>query len=307
MGRQVTAIRTGPAETMPPPIRPCPRRPKNPRLKIPALNAETAPQPLPRRKDFMKSMIETYPDAPDALIARWQERRGPLDFAPGEALAPLDADLAALTGQPVADPGPDRPRRASGYAVKRHALARELAGQPELVLLHAVLIACLRKHSWPDHAPALFLRLWSEQPDWLMANLSDRWKISAAITFADHGATEAQRRLGQSLNLLFSLMKLYEAERLYSGRSPDQPFGLGRKAEASLPLGMPGFSLGSGGLDYNLLAPIWAEAQVVPVLGPLARHLLERLNGDPGTLFRRLQAMRARRDQRQKGGTPADP
>lgn len=252
-------------------------------------------------------MTETYPNAPDTLIARWQERRAPLDFGPGEALPALDADLVALAERPVADPGADRPRRASGYAVKHHALARELAGQPELVLVHAQLISCLRKRGWPDHAPALFLRLWTEQPDWLIAHLPDRWKVSAAITFADHGASEAQRRLGQSLNLLFSLMKLYEAERLYSGRAPDQPFGLGRKADAPLPLGMPGFSLGSGGLDYNLLAPIWAEAQVVPVLGPLACHLLERLNDDPGTLFRRLQAMRVRRDQRRKGGKPADP
>lgn len=119
-------------------------------------------------------MTETYPNAPDTLIARWQERRAPLDFGPGEALPALDADLVALAGRPVADPGPDRPRRASGYAVKHHALARELAGQPELVLLHAQLISCLRKRGWPDHAPALFLRLWAEQPDWLIGHLPDR-------------------------------------------------------------------------------------------------------------------------------------
>ncbi|MCF1709580.1 hypothetical protein L0V05_12215 [Tabrizicola sp. J26] len=252
-------------------------------------------------------MTATYPNAPETLIARWQERRTPLDFARGEALPPLDSDLVALTRQTVADPGPERPRRASGFAIKRHALARELVGQPELVLLHAVLIACLRKRDWPRHAPALFLRLWSEQADWLIVHLPDRWKISAAITFADHGATEAQRRLGQSLNLMFSLMKLYEAERLYSGRAPDDAFGFGRKVDAPLPLGMPGFSLGSGGLDYNLLAPIWSEAQATPILGPLASHLLDRLNADPGTLFRRLQSMRNRREQRRKAAKPPDP
>ncbi|MBD3763310.1 MAG: hypothetical protein IE927_00860, partial [Rhodobacterales bacterium] len=174
------------------------------------------------------------------------------------------------------------------------ALMGELAGGDELQLLHALLIAHLRKRAWPDHAPALFCRLWAEQADHLLNSLDTRWLISAAITFADHGQTERQRRLGQSLNLLFSLMKLYEFERLFSGRDPDRPHGLQGRSRAPLPLGMPSFSLASGGLDINLLAPIWAEAQDEPLMGPLACRLLAALNDDPGTLFARLARMRAR-------------
>jgi hypothetical protein len=65
-----------------------------------------------------------------------------------------------------------------------------------------------------------------------------------------------------------------------------------------LPMGMQRFGLRGGGLDRNLLAPIWQEAQQEPVAGPLACHLLDRLNADPRTLFRRIRKMReARLDQ----------
>ena len=43
------------------------------------------------------------------------------------------------------------------------------------------------------------------------------------------------------------------------------------------------------GLDINLMAQIWNEARKDPVAGPLACHLLQRLNQDPGNLFRMNQ------------------
>jgi hypothetical protein len=61
---------------------------------------------------------------------------------------------------------------------------------------------------------------------------------------------------------------------------------------------MEPFSLASGGLDINLLAPLWQRAQEVPVLGPIACDLLDRLNHDPGTVFARVQAMRERKRRR---------
>lgn len=237
----------------------------------------------------------SYPGAPATLVARWDARRDPLRFGPGEGLPAPDCDLAALAATPLYPP---RTAPGSSFGAKRAELAREMEGGSELALLHGLLIACLRKRSWPDHAPALFRRLWAEQRHTLIDQLSGRWLISAAITFADHGETEAQRRLGQSLNLLFSLMKLYEYERLHSGLPPERPYPPGRRSRAALPMGMPGFSLAAGGLDINLLAPIWAEAQAEPLLGPLACHLLDRLNADPGALFRRLGSLKARAARR---------
>lgn len=244
------------------------------------------------------AMTLTYPDGWDAAIARYEARRAPLDFGDGEALPPVEIPLAPLVLVSIAPPGP-LPPRPSLFARKRHALAEELQGLPDIALLHALLISALRKREWPAQAPALFRRLWAEEGETLRACLPGRWLISGAITFADHGATEGERMLGQSLKVLFSLLKLTEFERLYSGLEPAQPFRLGQKARVPLPLGMEPFSLKDGGLDVNLLAPMVQAARAEPVLGPLALDLLDRLNADPGTIFRRLALMREKLAQRQ--------
>lgn len=231
---------------------------------------------------------ETFPGAPQSLIDRWEARRGALAFGPGEALPAADMDLGPYDAPLTALPPP-----TGRHGQKLHEIAPEFIGAPALHLLHAVTIAHLRKRRFPPHAPALFRHLWTARRDALLAGLPARWLISAAITFADHGATEGERRLGAELNILFSLLKLTEFERLFSGRAPTEAFRPGRRADAPLPLGMEPFSLVSGGLDVNLLAPLWARALEEPVLGPLAEALLHRLNADPGTIFARLAAMRA--------------
>lgn len=235
--------------------------------------------------------VLTYPGAPETLIALWDKRRGRLGFADGEALPAPDADLAALA-RTVAAAAEPLPKGASGHATKAHALRLELQGYSELAVLHAVLVSHLRKRRQPRVAAPLFLRIWAEHGPQLITELPPRWLISAAITFGDHGTTPAQRLLGHELNVLFSLMKLYEFERLHSGQTPDAPFRR-KRVGAPLPMGMEPFALATGGLDINLLAPIWARAVKVPVLGPLACHLLERLNAEPGGVFRRIGVMRA--------------
>ena len=64
-----------------------------------------------------------------------------------------------------------RPEGLTRVEKKRHMLLGELQGHCELTLLHGLLISHLRKHTYPDSAPALFLRLWAEEEDWLLANL----------------------------------------------------------------------------------------------------------------------------------------
>lgn len=240
----------------------------------------------------------TYPGAPDSVIASWQSRRGPVIHGRDESLPPLDIDLAALRAETVPQLEPNLPPRRSHYMRKLLQLRKELAGKSELAALNADLIVHLRRESYPDHAPALFHRIWREEAPALIAELPGRWLISSIITFADHGETEAQRRIGQSLNILFSMMKLYEFERLHSGTASDRPFTGTPPKGSPLPMGMQRFGMAGGGLDKNLLAPIWHEAQQDPVAGPLACHLLNRLNADPRTLFRRIRLMRAaRRDE----------
>lgn len=244
----------------------------------------------------------TYPDGFEGVNARWEERRDPLTARDGEGLPPLNCDLASMASERMPDPPAPLVKPASSFAFKSHALAKELAGASRLAHLNALLIAHLRRRAWPDHAPALFCRLWTEHADDLIAELNARWLVSSLQTFADHGQTEAQRRVGSSLGLLFSMMKLYEFERTFSGTEPAEPHRLGKRAKVPLPMEMDDFSLKSGGLDYNMLAPLWRDAGADPVIAPLAQHLLEMLNRDNGTVFRRIQTMRERIARREERG-----
>lgn len=238
-----------------------------------------------------------YDRAPDSLIAHWDKRRVPMRPDEGEGLPGLEVDLAGLMARALPPAPAPLPEGASRHAMKEHELRVELAGQSELVLLHGLVIAHLRKRRFPDHAPQLFRRLWVEQAPYLLEALNTRWLISAVITFGEHGATASEQALGREMGMLFSMMKLYEFERLHSGRAPDEAFGL-RRVAAELPLGMTPFSLASGGLDINLLAPVWQRAMDEPVMGKLACLLLDRLNTDPGGLFRRIGQMRAKKRAR---------
>jgi hypothetical protein len=247
----------------------------------------------------------TYEGAPNSLIDQWQKRRAPMGFAGQEGLPDAGVDLASYLESRVPKDLPPLPPDASRHQQKTRELELVLTGQSGLVLLHAQLTAHLRKRSFPDHAPQLFHRIWSEHSDHLLANLSNRWLISALITFGDHGLREDQRLLGRETGMLFSVMKLYEFERLFSGLASDQAFAFGKRAKSPLPLDMPPFSLGSGGLDINLLAPLWQRASSVPLAGPIAIALLEHLNQDKRSLFARLQTMRQRQAARKKSAANA--
>jgi hypothetical protein len=233
----------------------------------------------------------TYPDAPASVIARWNQRRGPVLYGRGESLPPLELDLKPLTVRRVPVESAFSVGKVSHYQRKLGQLRAELVGQTELAVLNADLIVHLRRATFPAHAPALFLRVWREEPAVLLAELPDRWLISSVITFGDFGETEGQRRIGLALNMLFSLMKLYEFERLFSGMEPEKPFTSRRKPGTQMPLGMQDFGFRNGGLDFNLLAPVWEAATQEPVVGPLACRLLDRLNADPATIFRRIRMM----------------
>ncbi|ANT61567.1 hypothetical protein AYJ57_12270 [Salipiger sp. CCB-MM3] len=248
----------------------------------------------------------SYPGGIAAILTQMEGRRDAIDYAPGEALPPYDTPLAGLADRIIGDPDGDpdeAPPFRSSYHRKRHALRKELTGRSELVFLNALLIAHLRKRSFPEHAPALFQRLWAEEGAALLAQLDPRWLVSSVTTFGDHGLSLVQRSVGLALTVLFGTMKLYESERLYSGLAADRPFALDGKARSPLPLEMDSYSLPSGGLDVNLIGRLWMEAEGDPVIRPLAHHLLELLICDERTVFRRLRTMRQRQTRRQ--ATPA--
>lgn len=253
----------------------------------------TTPEPPADPAPAADEAIETFPEAPDSLVAIWKQRRRRLKLAARDWFPPADLELAPLLEAriPLEIPPLEGPQTL--HAKKLHQMRVELRGRPELTAINAILIAHLRKQRFPSHTPALFRRIWAEAGAALMPELPGRWLISSAITFGDHGETEAQRRVGLSINVLFSLMKLYEFERFHSGYAADTPFPTRRIRRRRLPLDMPHFNLSTGGLDINLLAQIWNEARKEPVVGPLACFLLQKLNEDPGNLFRRIGMMRA--------------
>ncbi len=248
----------------------------------------------------MGEIGKTYQAGVEGLLPAYQKRRALLT---GEALPPLDIDFAPLKDMALPPQENPRPEGLSRTQKKRHMLLGELQGHSELALLHGLLISHLRKHTYPDDAPALFLRLWREQEDWLLETLPTRWLISAVITFAEHGGTEADRNLAARMNMFFSLMKIYEAERCFSGLPPQKPFKVKDRNKSPLPMGMKDFSVLNGDLEAHLLAPLWRDAKHAPGIGRLVHHLLDVLNHDDGTVFRRLAKMRdaAAKSQAAKG------
>jgi hypothetical protein len=232
---------------------------------------------------------QTFPGGIASLVPQYQKRRALLT---GPDLPPLDMDFQPLKDMPLPAQELPRPEGLTRVAKKRHMLLGELQGHCELTLLHGLLVSHLRKHTYPDHAPALFLRMWSTEQDWLLNNLPSRWLISAVITFADHGQTEADRNLATRMNMLFSLMKIYEAERCFSGNAPQEPFRIKDRNKSPLPMGMKDFSVLKGDLEAHLLAPLLRDANKAPATGRLVQHLLELLNQDDGSVFRRFALMR---------------
>ncbi|MGH1578329.1 glycosyltransferase family 2 protein [Planktotalea sp.] len=263
---------------------------------------ETSPQTL------------TYEGGFDAVVARMEARQKPLGFAKGEALPPLDVDLAALKTAMVIERDPKsvpRLKEQSGHLRKSLELNAEFVGLPELCKLHGLLIAHLRKSDQPKHTMTLFTRLWAEESEFLFQHLDPRWLVSAITTFGDHGQNEVQRRVGQSMTVLFATMKLYESERLYSGFPPDKEFKLKRLVHRKLPLNMDRYALVSGGLDVNMLARLWVDAKQDSTIAPLAHRLLDLLNADNGTVFRRFATLRGRkirqRGQKDSGTSEPEP
>lgn len=247
-----------------------------------------------------------YPAGMAGILKQMNARRAPLGFAKNEVLPPLDCDLDKLAKSTVSVPDQST-RSLSDNSRKSWEIAKELHGQNALLHLNGLLISHLRKRSQPAHTADLFVRLWTEQSDLLIREMDLRWKVSSLTTFGDHGKTPAQRSAGLGLSTLFGAMKLYESERLFSGRDADRPFTLDGRATGPLPLQMNAFSLADGGLDVNMIGRLWEEADADPVIRPLAHDMLQKLIDDPRTVFRRMQRLRARKLRRMEHASAAEP
>ncbi len=248
----------------------------------------------------MSEKTLTYPGGYAYMMERYDGRRDPFDFGP-EDLPSADSNLTVLRNAIVPERatlrGPADPN--TSWARKRRQIAEEFVGQSELAFLNAQLISNLRKRKQPPQTAELFQRLWAEESEHLIEVLSLRWLVSSVQTFADHGQTPVQREVGQGLRMLFGMMKLYEFERTFGGMEPNKEYGFGKRVKTRLPLDMEPFSLVNGGLDINLIAPIWEMAKTDAVIAPLVDHLLGELIEEPSGVFRRLAQMRAKKERQQ--------
>ena len=205
-----------------------------------------------------------------------------IDFAALRAVLVTDIDNAFTRGE----------RRRAVFGGRRpdffeHAneLRSEFAGRSELLVLHAAFVVALRRRLALDHFRPLYLRLWRDEGDFLLRELSLRWLVSACDTLVDHGETPAQRAVALNGTVLANLAKLAETERRLS--PPGEARAAGGKGPGSeLFDGMTLFRAGGDMID-NLFRRIDGVAQADAVAGPILAEIARRVRA-LDTVVRRL-------------------
>jgi hypothetical protein len=181
-------------------------------------------------------------------------------------------------------------------------LQSEFEGQPQILHLHAMLIAISRRNDPPADALTLFFRIWDEHGDRIAPLLGVRWLISTATSFSDIGRTGDQRACGMALSILFDMIKLHDSERRLSGQPGRRPFRA-MKARKRFPVafGMPAYSFVGGDLDEIMLARIWQLCERDSTIRPLGLAMLDLVMTDPRSIFARVRELkklrRAREDE----------
>ncbi|MBD3788294.1 MAG: hypothetical protein IE922_15270, partial [Sphingomonadales bacterium] len=187
------------------------------------------------------------------------------------------------------------------FAGRARNLAREMATDPgttALEALHANLVMILRRADPPPAALALFFRIWDEQGAELAQSMPTRWRLSAAQCFADHGRTEAERSIGAQIALMFGIVKLYEAERRFSGHPAWEIFPARAPHPGPLPMGMAPYDLATGDLALNIMARLARGASTAGAMRPIAEALLNEFDRSNRSILRRLKRMKTRQSHR---------
>jgi hypothetical protein len=229
-------------------------------------------------------------------LMRFLERRQRRFTAIADILPPQDVDLLALHSSRAPAPQTDF-NDAVRYTAERKwlELQQEFTGQSQLFHLHAMLIAISRRADPPAEAMALFFRIWREQGALMARELSVRWLISTATTFADCGQTGDQRALGMGLSTLFDLVKLHDSERRGIGLAGDAPAPfVDSRDRPALGLGMVPYSFHNGDVDRVMLARLWQLAERDATIRPLGMRMLRIVMQDRRSIFARIQAQKSR-------------
>ena len=227
------------------------------------------------------------------LLRRQEKRQRPFDGA-ADVLPASDVDLSSLFESLTPAPATSHEDAPRFSAQKKWLeLQAEFQGQPDILHLHAMLIAISRRDHPPAVAITLFHRLWAEHGTQLVKLLNTRWMISAATSFSDIGQTGDQRACGMALSIMFDMMKLHDSERRISGRPGRTPFKpqAGRK-RFPVPFGLDPYAFKGGDLDKIMLARIWQLCEREPVIRPLGFAMLRLVMAEPRSIFGRVQQIK---------------
>ncbi len=229
-----------------------------------------------------------------AGLLKRQEKRQRRFLNIEEVLPPADIDLAALFDRITPAP-PQHFEDALRYSAlrKRLELQIQFEGQPEILHLHALLIAISRRDDMPPLAERLFFRIWEELGARLVPLLTTRWLISSATTFSDIGRTGDQRALGMGLSILFDMIKLSDSERRLSGKPGRSPFVTSPDGK-NFPLAFDlyPYAYRGGDLDKVMLARLWQLGERDITIRPLAFAMLKKVMTDPRSIFARTQEIK---------------
>lgn len=241
---------------------------------------------------------EIYPGGFHRLMRRHDRKSRPYTGS-AELLEKIGTNLDDLQARVVPAQNPeDRPKIKQHIETKWFEIRGEFEGRSELEATHALCIAILRRENPPAQARDLFLQIWRERGRYFADTLDTRWLISSATTFGDHGETEAQRRGGQGLSMLFDLIKLHDSERRLSGRPGHFAFPRLKRRNSDHPLAfdMTPYSLQTGDLDMNMLARLWHCVEEDPVFRPLGAQMLRMVMTDNRSIFARLRHYKRKSD-----------
>ncbi|WP_284376737.1 hypothetical protein [Amylibacter marinus] len=191
-----------------------------------------------------------------------------------------------------ASPHPGRAKRNNQANLL--ALKIQFAQQPEILFLNALCIGNLRRKDPDPEMRALFFDIWTKQRRYMLKNIDTRWLLSALITFEFVSDNPRQQQAATTSFAFFSMMRLYESERMVHGASPTKQLRRNFRVQ-KVTMGFNSNSMLRGDADENLIKLMIRLADSDPVTGPMIGELLARMHCDQGNIFARIRNARAKR------------
>lgn len=272
------------------------------RLQAAKVAARTSAPLGLQRKTVNPEMAALVAASPLSGLERYARSRLPIHKKIENHLPPLDCDFAEMRDKKVRRVKFDTTIQRSDMSNHALRIRNWFAGKSELLYLNALCIAYLRRRTpHSEHARALFLRLWTEQGEFLAANASTRWLLSALMTFMDHGENVAQRVIGAAGIAFGNTVKVYEWEGAARGGYAHD-FDVLEAAATNIE-GIPDvgrISVANADIFRNMLASYIDLSFRDPVAGRVLITLLIRFHGTD-TIFSRLDDAKLEADSAPDG------